>query len=97
MKPSQRQAWIENYLRETSQFSQASVDILDKDFVMEYISATGARWAPGLSGAPFCKVLDNDLREMTKAGVLNRHRSGLGDMAGMGFPRWVFVYSLADA
>ncbi|MNQ88066.1 hypothetical protein D3C85_1033160 [compost metagenome] len=97
MKPAERYVWIECYLKELSKYSQTSVDILDADFVGEYISATGAKWSPGLIGAPFCSQLPRDLLAMHRDGILKRHRSGLWSMAGMGFPRWVWVYRLSDA
>ncbi|WP_323016431.1 hypothetical protein [Castellaniella sp.] len=92
MKPSERYAWIEEYLH--GKLVGESVDVLDKHFFDAYIEATGAKCSIMIYGADKCQQLGRDLSGMHKMGRLTRHATGLEGMAGMGFPRWVYVYRL---
>ena len=68
------------------------VDVLNTDFVCDYIEATNARCAIMPYGAPKCSQLGEDLTKMFRQGMLTRSKTGLEGMAGMGFPRWVYTY-----
>lgn len=96
MKPAERYDWIESYMRKFAAVGGPllSVDVLDSDFVDEYVAATGARSILQFYGADKCPQLGRDLSAMFKAKRLKRHATGLWNMAGMGFPRWAYVYSL---
>ena len=85
--------WIEDWLR-TKQ-SGTEVDVLDLDFVVAYIDAHNAGFLPKHIGAPKCPQLGRDLSWMCRLDRLSRVATGLspGD-ASMGFPRWVYTYSL---
>lgn len=91
MKPHDRHAWIAKTL-ET--LPGKCADVLNSDFVDDYIEATKARHAVQPYGAATCPQLGRDLSAMKRAGVLKRHRVGLQGMGGMGFPRWVWSYEL---
>lgn len=92
MKKEERFEWIRSYLKALGR--HGAVDILDRDFVESYQSATGAKVDYMIYGAPKCNQLGRDLAEMAKKYYLKRERVGLNGMGGMGFPRWVFSYSL---
>lgn len=87
----QRAEFIKDYLRNDG---RGGVNILDSDFVDAYAEATGAKLRYVAYGAHKCAMLSRDLQRMKKEKKLIRHREGLWNMAGMGFPRWVFVYDL---
>lgn len=92
MKPAQRHEVILKYLRESH--ANASVDCLNRDFVDHYTETTGARYGVHMYGADKCPQLERDLATMKKQFLLVRHRVGIQGMAGMGFPKWVWSYSL---
>jgi hypothetical protein len=97
MKPFDRQAWILDWLRRRSTSTTPYyVDVLNSDFVLDYVEATGAKCAVRFFGAPGCPQLGRDLGAMHAAYLLKRHATGLspGD-AAMGFPKWVYSYRLA--
>lgn len=96
MKPSQRFDWIEEYLKARSLSVAASVDVLDRYFVEDYAEATGVKTSPMPYGADKCKTLGQDLSYMYRIGRLSRSTTGLWNMAGMGFPRWVYTYKLKN-
>lgn len=91
MKPLERQDWL--YQRITEEPGRV-VDILNRDFVDDYVEATGAREGVQMYGANKCPQLSRDLLEMKRAGLLKRHRTGVQGMAGMGFPTWVWSYRI---
>jgi hypothetical protein len=93
MKPNDRHDWIAKAL-ETMPGKCA--DVLNSDFVEDYVEATNARQAIQPYGAAKCPQLGRDLSAMKRAGILKRHRVGIQGMAGMGFPRWVWSYELRD-
>lgn len=96
MKPAERRAWILAWIRrrEALHGQQERVDVTYSDFVIDYIEATDAKHEVLFMGAPRCPQLGRDLGAMYAAGILERHTTGLEGMAGMGFPRWVWVYYL---
>jgi hypothetical protein len=98
MKPEDRYAWIEQYLRENAHgpTSPCHVDILNRHFVESYIESTGSRYQETMYGAPKCKPLGGDLAKMVKAYRLKRNRTGIEGMGGMGFPSWVWSYQLRE-
>lgn len=91
MKPSDRHAWIAQYLRGTKW-----VDVLHQAFVDAYIQATGAPARTMPYGADKCAQLGRDLSAMEADGVLDRTRSSITGLAGQGFPKWVWSYRLAE-
>ena len=92
MKPDARYRWIESYLKEAGYY--LSVDVLNRDFVDDYVEATGAKVVHRVYGANTCVQLARDLLQMKKDYRLKRHRVGVQGMAGMGFPKWVWSYTL---
>ena len=94
MKLKQREDWIVKYL--IDQGNSASVDVLNRDFVEDYVEATGAKYYIQMYGANTCRRLGKDLAAMNKSGILKRSRTGIYGMVGMGFPRWVWSYRLRE-
>lgn len=98
MRPTDRYQWILEYLRKWQEFygtSSYSVDILNADFVTDYVEATGTkRYSIMPYGADKCSQLGEDLSAMYRKGLLDRSTVGIDGMSGMGFPRWVYSYSL---
>lgn len=98
MKPEDRYRWIEEYMhlqaKRLGEIKYVRVNILDAYFVNDYIEATGADCVGMPFGADKCKQLGRDLARMFHTGRLLRHADGLWNMAGMGFPRWVYTYQL---
>jgi hypothetical protein len=92
MNPDARYHWIEEYLRNRSH--NDFVDVLNRDFVDDYARATGVPLMVQMYGAAKCPTLGRDLAHMAKNNRLRRSRSGIEGMAGMGFPRWVWIYRL---
>ena len=91
MRPAERYDWLEEAIRREPGHT---VDILNRDFVDDYIAATGATHMIAPYGANWCPQLSRDLLAMNRAGLVRRHRVGLQGMAGMGFPRWVWSYRI---
>lgn len=93
MNKAERFDWIENYLKGKPDYDD-SVNILEQKFSDMYLDATGAEFECMFYGAHKCKQLGKDLSEMYRAGRLKRTRVGIGGVAGMGFPKWVYSYRL---
>ncbi len=93
MKPSDRYDWIKEWMTQGGE--RAFANVLDSDLVCAYADATGATVEMMMVGAPRCSQLGRDLSAMFSAGMLSRSASGLpGGDASMGFPKWVYTYSL---
>ncbi len=92
MRPAEREQWILNWMR---QRPSESVDVLNAEFVSEFIDATGCKSTVPLFGAEKCPQLGRDLGRLHSKGLLRRMPVGLqpGD-ASMGFPKWVWSYRL---
>jgi hypothetical protein len=67
------------------------VDVLDAKLVDDFEAATGAPIEVKMYGANGCRTLEDDLRNMHGAGLLDRCRVGISGMPS-GFPKWVFSY-----
>lgn len=87
-----RYEWIIAYIETKSDIGY--VDILNSDFVMEYINKFEMGFVITMYGAYKCKQLGQDLSYMNKAGLLSRSTIGISNpqMGVTGFPRWVYVY-----
>lgn len=72
------------------------VDVVSADFVNHYLERTGVSCYPMPYGAHKCPDLGRTLARMERTGDLDRHRTGLRGMGGMGFPRWVWSYRIRD-
>ncbi len=72
-----------------------SVDVLDADFVDYFVGATKSPHSVQPYGASKCPILGAALSKMASEGSLTRTRTGVHGVAGMGFPKWVWVYELA--
>jgi hypothetical protein len=71
------------------------VDILNSDFVDDYIAKFDAGYRPVNWGAHHCPQLGRDLSAMYNLGMLKRSRIGLTDGAWQpGFPKWVYTYTV---
>lgn len=90
VSPSDRHAWLEQWLTE-----RRYGDVLDSELVLSYCEATGADSELMHIGSPRCRQLGRDLSAMYAMGRLKRSATGLpaGD-SSMGFPKWVYYYSL---
>lgn len=88
--------WILAYMRArtTSPEAPYRVDVLNSDFVWDYLQEHDAPCAVMPYGAPKCPRLGLDLSTMYERGLLKRHRTGIEGLAGQGFPRWVYSYRL---
>jgi hypothetical protein len=89
---NKREEWILSWFKD---HPNQSTDVLNADFVDDYVEATGAPCKVFFYGAMQCRQLGRDLGAMYKKGLLERYAVGLptGDSA-MGFPKWVYCYSL---
>lgn len=87
----QRMDFILNYINN----SMGGCDVLAADFVNDYIVATGAGVHLMPYGAHKCPQLGRDLARMFKEGYLSRTRVGIQGFAGMGFPHWVYNYTVS--
>lgn len=92
MKPAERQQWILAWLQ---QRPREDVDVLNAEFVAEYVKATGSKARAQFFGAMKCPQLGRDLGQLHAQERLSRAACGLpaGD-ASMGFPKWVWRYRL---
>lgn len=90
MKYEDRKNWL---LGEASK--EPFIDVLNRYFVDDYISATGATADPMPFGADRCRQLGRDLSRMYRSGLLTREVCGLRGME-WGFPKWVYVYRLTE-
>lgn len=99
IKPAARRAWIAQYLlnREAATLMRHYCDVLDSAFVVDYIEATGAPYAPTIIGADSCATLGRDLGAMYRDGVLCRQSTGINSPTAGGWPKWVWSYYLANA
>lgn len=89
VKISDKIAWVENYMKENS----PHVDILNTEFVDEYIAKFNPKHAIMMYGANKCKEINRVLKAGYDKGVFKRSRVGLFAHLS-GFPNWVYVYSL---
>jgi len=96
LKPADRQLWLLRYfLRGTKQNRVFSVNVLDKDFVDEYLEATNATFKPTNYGANRSRMLGSDLSQLERDRKFRRKKAGIGDgMSALGFPKSVWDYSL---
>ena len=90
MTKDERHDWIMAYIRK-----HGVVSAVNQAFVDAYVAATGATYSPTMYGSNKCRKLYLDLGEMSDDYRLKRVRTGIKGMAGMGFPNWVWTYSLA--
>lgn len=87
-----RYAWLMAYIEQ-----HGNVDVLNSDFVDDYIEATHAKFRPSCWGAHICPMLGSDLAHMARVGALKRFTVGLGANWQPGFPRWVWTYEVGPA
>lgn len=90
MTPQDRYNWILKYYEEFS--NNGWLDILNRDFVDNYVVSTNAKYSVMIYGANKCPQLGLDLANMVKLGMIKRNRLGIDGMSGMGFPKWVWAY-----
>ncbi len=98
MKKPERHIWLMQYINRRAELSgyREGWDVLNAYFVVDYIEATNAKFDPMPYGAHKCAQLGRDLSELAARGMLQRHRTGIEGMAGMGFPKWVWSYKLKE-
>lgn len=88
--PAEREAFILEYLR-----THGQTDVLDSLFHDMY-----AKRFPGykrnhyMIGASPVQQAMRDLKRMYKQAILKRSPIGIGNLSGMGFPKWVYTYSI---
>jgi len=93
MRKADRLKWL--LVEILCQPHDTSVDSLNQVFVDAYLEATDAPFDPMAYGAHRSAMLGRDLSTLHKQGYLDRGRIGLSDMRGMGFPAWIYCYSLS--
>lgn len=98
MNKREKKDWLIKYL--DNPYNQrvigAGVDILNYDFVLDYIEGVGiekSKWSFQPYGAHKVPELGKILSEMFRDGVLTRQRSGI-QCGYTGMPKWVYVYNL---
>lgn len=98
MKKPERHIWLMNHFHHQAELSGylENWDVLNAYFVVDYIEATDAKFDPMPYGAAKCAMLGRDLSELAARGMLQRYRTGIEGMAGMGFPKWVWSYKLKE-
>lgn len=91
---NEKEIWVIEYLK--SKKSLKFVDILDEDFVIEYIDKFGAKFDNRTIGSPYCSELSKLLSIMYKKGLLYRYPHGVrsGLCQDGNFPKWVYSYEL---
>lgn len=93
----QRRRWIIDWLKAAQARGDiAAVDVLNQAFSDAYLKSALPKFMPVAFGAHRCPQLGCDLLQMTRDGFLTRKRVGLYGFAGQGFPKWVWVYELAE-
>lgn len=93
MTKRERLNWIIEYMRASQR--HRSVDVLNSEFVDDYLAATSARFYAMPYGAHKCPQLGADLATLYRERRLARWSTGIQGMSGMGFPAWVYTYRLA--
>lgn len=88
----ERRDFILNWLKNDV---SGGCDVLNTDFVNDYLVFTGAGAYLQPYGAHKCPMLGRDLARMFKEYKLSRCRIGVRGMAGMSFPRWVYSYTIS--
>lgn len=73
-----------------------NVSVVDSEFVDWYINTTNAKCYITMIGANICKTLSRDLSYLYNKKKLDRRITGIHVMCGYGFPKWVYVYSIAN-
>lgn len=93
-KPSDRQQWILQYLKDSG--AHTHVDVLNEHFVSAYITHFKPTHRITTFGAYKCRQLGKDLSAMYKAGLLDRSHVGLAasNQLESDWPKWVYCYSL---
>ena len=89
MKPADRYQWLLKWIEQNG-----PADAVNRYLVDEYVRDTGAKCIAMPFGADKCKQLGRDLGDMYRSGVLHRYPAGISDMSAMGFPKWVWSYTL---
>ena len=89
MKRVYKVDWICEYLNK----KDSHVDILNRQFVDEYIKEFNPKIKETNFGADHCNDLSLSLKMGYDMGIFERARIGL-HAHEMGFPNWVYVYSL---
>lgn len=70
------------------------VDVLNKDFVDLFIEKFNVKHTVTNYGANKCPYLNRLLSNMYKDGILDRCVVGIPDSKYLGFPSWIYSYSL---
>lgn len=68
------------------------LDTLNSHLVDDYAERLHVARQFMMIGAHRCSQLAADLRELWKRGYMTRWASGVGGLAGMGFPKWIWMY-----
>ena len=92
--PAERQSWILSHLESLSAYSH--VDVLNEQFVNEYVTRFKPAHRITMFGAYKCRQLGKDLAGMFKAGLLDRSVIGLSSTPTEDWPKWVYCYSLTN-
>ena len=72
------------------------VDVLNQDFMVAFAMKFDCRVFRQTIGAPRVPLAGKTLSAMFKKGLLSRFTCGIdGYAGGVGFPKWVYSYSLA--
>jgi hypothetical protein len=95
MAPDLRHDWIKRYIRGRCTSIPYWLSVTDAYFVQDYIEECRPNRIVIMSyGAHKVPQLGRDLTNMFQNNQLQRRRTGLGNMHSMGFPSWVWEYTL---
>jgi hypothetical protein len=83
----------EQFVTEYLKTKTVAVDILNSEFVCDFIDKFKPKFQQTFFGAPKVKELGKLLSSMYKKGLLTRSPVGL-HKPEWGFPKWVYCYSL---
>jgi len=86
--------WIVEYIKDPYKFAESRVDILNRDFVEEYINKFHPVYKPTMYGADKCRDLSRVLKIGYDRGIFDRKTCGVQGMWGLGFPKWVYSYNI---
>lgn len=86
---AERDAFLLQYFKQ-----HEHANLLDQQFIDEYIAQTDAPFIPQPFGAHTCRQAGKDLSRLYKSGILRRSAIGIAG-AEPGFPKWIYVYQLA--
>lgn len=93
----EKEKFIIDWMSEGRHLNCHSVDILNAQFVDDYIERFKPRFRPTNFGAYKCSELVRVLRKLYLYGKLERRTVGLPDRPSSDFPKWIYSYSIKNS